>query len=329
MNIFSRTILDRICRAPEGEGGGGAAVAGGGAGAPGGGGGDPAAAAAAAAAAGASNNGGTNAGGDWLASLDEGGRTLAQTKGWKSPVDAVKGYSELERLVGTSVKIPGKDAKPEEVAQFYAKLGRPESADKYVLPKPANGDYSDADKQFQAKLLPALHEAGVTQSQVEKLAPVWNAIQGEFNAQRDERAAKFPEEATAELTKAWGGEAKFKENMDLANRFTRAVFGDQVGDWTKIRLEDGTFLGDNPFVAKAFAAFGRKMQEEGALPAGNSDGSFNGASAADASRELQGIYDAAKADAKHPYNDNKHPEHQATLDKVMRLTTIVAGGGNA
>jgi len=42
---------------------------------------------------------------DWVTTLEPGHKDLVTTKGWKSPGDIVKGYTELEKLVGLE-KIP-------------------------------------------------------------------------------------------------------------------------------------------------------------------------------------------------------------------------------
>lgn len=49
--------------------------------------------------------------------------------------DLAKSYTELEAKLGRSVTLPGKDAQAEEVQAFYEKLGKPQSAEKYELPK--------------------------------------------------------------------------------------------------------------------------------------------------------------------------------------------------
>jgi len=47
--------------------------------------------------------------------------------------DLAKSYSELEGKLGKSIVKPGKDASTEEVEEFYQKLGKPKSMDKYSI----------------------------------------------------------------------------------------------------------------------------------------------------------------------------------------------------
>lgn len=43
----------------------------------------------------------------------------------------VKSHIELNKTMGSSIRVPGEEATPEELEKFYSKLGRPEAADKY------------------------------------------------------------------------------------------------------------------------------------------------------------------------------------------------------
>ena len=281
-----------------------------------------------AAAAGAAGEAGAGAAApfDWKAAgLDDAGVALATTKGWKSPADAIRGYSEVERALGNNIGLPGKDAKEDEWGRLYDKLGRPPSPDKYVLPE---ANYTEADKQFQAAILPELHKAGMTQRQIDAIVPVWNGLQQQQIAALDERAAQQPDTCRAELLKSYGSDEKVKEALDFANRAYRTVFGKELETMNNMRLADGTYLGDNPLFARAFAALGEKLGEGGLL-VGDPPPGGGAAGAGDAKRALDAILDAAAKDPKHAYLDPKHPEHGKVQDEVMRLTTLVAQGGQS
>lgn len=315
-----KTVWECIRRAPEtGAGGGGGAAGAGGAGA---GGGAAGGAGGGSDAPGAGAAGGAGGSPDWTSTLDDGARQIVTIKGWKTPADAIRGYGELEKTVGADkIALPGKDAKPADWDNVWGRLGRPESADKYVLPKPATGDYSDGDKSFQAQILPALHKAGVTQRQLEAIAPAWNELMTQQGKTLDTFASTFRDKSTTDLTKEFGGEQGFKTNTDLANRAFTQVFGAEgVKALTQTRLMDGSYLADNPLLIRAFAKLGAGMQEDGGLVEGNV------AAAGSAQTDLAKIYAAAGADPKHAYNDPKNPEHQAMQDKVFALTKRIAEG---
>ncbi|MET0659134.1 MAG: hypothetical protein ABW110_13365, partial [Steroidobacteraceae bacterium] len=106
----------------------------------GGGGGDggQAAAAAAAAAAGAAANQ------PWF---PEAHKSLVETKGFKSVEDVFNWGINAEKLIGLdragrTVVLPKDEADVEGRKAYYAKIGVPESADKYELPLPEGDDGS-------------------------------------------------------------------------------------------------------------------------------------------------------------------------------------------
>lgn len=126
---------------------------------------------------------------------------------FSDPSMVVKSYGEFEKLHGVPVDRLVKLPSPKEAGDpkawdaVYNKLGRPETADKYVLPVP-KGD----DGTFANTLKPWLHEAGVTQAGATKLAEKWNAFQ---EAQANAVKAQQEQRDTAqvqELKLAWGGE---------------------------------------------------------------------------------------------------------------------------
>ena len=126
---------------------------------------------------------------------------------FSDPAMVVKSYGEFEKLHGVPVERLVKLPSPKEAGDpkawdaIYNKLGRPETADKYVLPIP-KGD----DGTFANTLKPWLHEAGVTQAGATKLAEKWNAFQAAqanaVKAQQDQRDTA----QVQELKLAWGSE---------------------------------------------------------------------------------------------------------------------------
>lgn len=149
---------------------------------------------------------------DWGTSgLDADSMATVTTKGWKSPADTVTSYRQLESVIGVPpervVKLP-KDADPKAWNEVYTKLGRPETADKYVIPVP------EGDKgEFANQMKPLFHEAGLSQSQVTALSTKWNAMQAE--AAKSQKMATESKNATdiADLKQSWGGEFEAKSAL--------------------------------------------------------------------------------------------------------------------
>lgn len=156
---------------------------------------------------------------DWTASFDEGTRGLIQTKGWKSPADAIGSYVNLEKLLGAdkagrAIVPPKDDASPEEWSAFYQKLGRPDSAEGYKLGVP-DGDTGEFAKVAAGKF----HELGLSAKQAEGLAAWWNEYAG---GAQQQQMASFEQQSAIDLQdlqKEWG--PNFEANAELARRAIR------------------------------------------------------------------------------------------------------------
>jgi len=155
---------------------------------------------------------------DWgKAGLSPGHLTLVTERGWKSPDEVMTSFRNLESATGVPperlIKLPSaKDAADPKVwSDIYAKLGRPETPEKYVLPVP------EGDKgEFATEIKPIFHKLGVSQSQATELAKWWNEkITTAQKAQQTEADTKLAADVSA-LKQAWG--AEYDNNATLVDR---------------------------------------------------------------------------------------------------------------
>jgi len=155
---------------------------------------------------------------DWgKAGLDPAASAVVAEQKWSTLNDAITGYANLRKLTGVPadqlIKLPApKDAADPKVwNDIYAKLGRPETPEKYVLPVP------EGDKgEFATEIKPIFHKLGVSQSQATELAKWWNErITTAQKAQQVEADTKLAEDVSA-LKKAWGPE--YDANATLVDR---------------------------------------------------------------------------------------------------------------
>ena len=120
-----------------------------------------------------------------------------------------------------ALKIPGKDATPEDWAAFYKSIGAPESADAYELPVPEGEDTG-----FAKTAAEWFKDAGLLPQQAQALAGKWN----EFVAAQKQAAATAESERIkaldsrnkseeSSLKNEWG--ADHEANMELARRAVR------------------------------------------------------------------------------------------------------------
>lgn len=157
------------------------------------------------------------------------------------------------------VALPTDKSTPEELAAFYTKLGRPESADKYglTLENDENGEVAKA-------LAPAMFDAGLTAAQASKLQVALNG----FTASKMEAYVKEQDVQMQALQREWG--ADYEKNTELARQASRK-YG--LNKEQLVRME--TALGSNALMKFMFAIGATTMDApikgagtEGGLPTG-------------------------------------------------------------
>lgn len=218
------------------------------------------------------------------------------------------------KLVGMDkgrVALLPKDDKDEKGwNDFYAAQGRPEAADKYAVPpKRADGrDYAPEDKAFQAAVLPILHEAGLTQRQLERILPKWDELQAGLGKAHDEKLLGEQKAAGDALRKEWG--ANFDGNIGLADSAIQHLSKElKLGDGLAKAL-NASSLGNNPELARVFAHLGKQLKEDGLLGKG---GENSGMNADTAKAEIQRMEGDGKILA--VLRDKAHPDYVATKAK--------------
>lgn len=141
----------------------------------------------------------------WKGFSDEDSKYVGD-KGWKTPDDVLKSYKELEKQASTKISIP-KDEDADAWNKLYAKLGKPETADKYDI------SVNDKDKADIQKLF---FETNQTPKQAQALVAGFERLQQEkqkeYDAMIDAENKKQEESVIAE----WGDDAD--KNTELMNR---------------------------------------------------------------------------------------------------------------
>lgn len=189
-------------------------------------------------------------------------------------------YRELDGRFseGGLIKLPGKDAKPEDVQAFHKAMGVPEKPDDYIG-KLKLGDgqvLGDDDKPiFEAIAKPA-HAAGVTPAQL-------SAVTAAFLAQREEQAAKqfqddetFRGESMKKLSELWG-ESRKANIAAISTLFAEAPGGSnpdaEGGLMNRVlggRTSDGRVIGDDPDIVAWLAQMARLVNPAATLiPSGS------------------------------------------------------------
>jgi hypothetical protein len=200
----------------------------------------------------------------WSSGFDEDTSAYVANKGWKDPSDVLESYRNLEKFVGGSkslIEIPGVDAEPDKMEEFYNRLGRPESADKYELSVPDNAE-KETVEWFKEKA----HSLGLTNDQASKLFSDWNSMVDEKMQSHQEQVAQMQQEQLASLKKEWGG--AFDSQIAAGKRAVNTLGYDQEA---LTALEEKLGTAD---MLKLFATIGSKMGEDSFVDGGRSDGAF-------------------------------------------------------
>lgn len=231
----------------------------------------------------------------------------AQNAGWQSPADAVKSHRELQKLFGAdrhgrTIVMPKEDATPAEMADFYTKLGRPETPDGYKLPVPDGGDPA-----FAKTAAGWFHELGVPGKAAEALVAKFNEHAATTAAAQAEAEQTALAAEHAALQKDWGSEHPMR--TELAKRAAQRLGLDEaaLNALEKAAGFSGTM--------KALAKVGDLLREAGGEGMGEL-GSFGRTREGAAARKTQLLADKDwRAKAMNP-NSKEWAEMQE-LDRII------------
>lgn len=204
---------------------------------------------------------------DWRAGLPEdlrGEKSLAEIKGadWTEagPLLA-KGYVHAQKAVGAGLRMPKDDAKPEEWAEFYGKLGRPESPEKYEVKSPEmpkEMGLGEWDSETVKGFLKEAHAAGLSTKQAQRLMDWYGGYLITAADRQTQQAAEQKKATETTLRKEWG--AAYGRNINLARQAVRDLFEGEAE--LAAAVEDA---GNNPALVKGLVAIGERMMEHGEL----------------------------------------------------------------
>jgi hypothetical protein len=162
--------------------------------------------------------------------------------------DLVKGYFDAQGKSG----IPGADAKPEELAAFWKKLGHPEKPDGYTVAKDQNTE----------TFISAAHAARLTDGQATAL---WKEVSE--SAARQTAAAQSAQAAEMAAT-----DAALKKEYGDQYEYALEMFKRGIGSGEVRTLITRAGLAGRPEIVKAFIALGASTQESGSPKSGDVPG---------------------------------------------------------
>lgn len=206
---------------------------------------------------------------DWRTQLPENLRSADIIKQHPNSVAAAKTLVAQAEMIGRGLFLPTDAPDTPEYAdkmsKVYAKLGRPDKADDYALPKIDGYTLEEGtEKEFRLEA----HAAGLSQAQVEKLI--------QFDARRlkalsnkyEGMAAKSEVDGRNKLMAEFGAttDTVMAQAQGFFTHFGAGAFGGEAGKqaWQAIldaRLPDGSLLRNNPHLIASFAEAGKAIGE--------------------------------------------------------------------
>ena len=242
---------------------------------------------------------------NWKSSISEEFRSDPNIEKF-TEIDALaKSYINATRMIGQDkVAVPNKNSTDDQWNEVYAKLGRPESADKYALEMKSESVSMDesAIKNFAEQS----HKLGLNNKQAQGILEFYkNSMEGtQQQATIDTETAQSQSEQ--ELRKEWGRDFDVKVNQ--AGALAKANMNPEVLDLT---LQDGTRIGDHPEIIKGFAKIAGMLSEDKLV----STESESTNSALDIKAEIDTIINNTDG----PYWNHKHPNHDKVVQQVYTL----------
>ena len=181
---------------------------------------------------------------------------------------------------GGLVKIPGKDAKPEDVEAFNKALGVPEKPEDYFKDiKLENGAViGEMDKPVADSFAAAVHEAGATPAVVNKAMNWYFQNLEEQAAALDESDDQFQTEARQALKDEYGP-AFNRYTGSIPSLFVSAPGGTDVeaegglvGRLLSGRMADGKIIGNDPDMLRWLVAQAREINPVATVTEGGEQG---------------------------------------------------------
>jgi hypothetical protein len=225
--------------------------------------------------------------------------------------DFVKSYLHSQKLVGADkIPVPNKLATDDDWNTVYERLGRPESPEGYSYELPEESKVDDTTlKAFSAEA----HKLGLLPKQAQGIMNYYNSLAEQSDKSLEFRDETARAEAEIELRKEYGPayDLKVTQARNLATNTLGADF------LRNTILQDGSSLGNNPQVVRAFADLASKLSEDSMVQ--------GEVASAMTVKEIDGEIDTLTQPGS-AYWDKTHINHKKAVDEVQRLYELKNNG---
>lgn len=220
-----------------------------------------------------------------------------------------KSYINAVSMIGTDkIHLPGKSATDEQWNEVYNKLGRPESADKYKLE--FKTDVAPVDENVIKTFATNAHKLGLNNKQAQGILEFYKSTLESSAKEMSVNMESAQAESANALRSEWG--RAYDDNLRKAANVAQTYLEPELLD---TQLRDGSRLGDNPKIIKAFANIANLLSEDKIVGA-ESDNALQGR---DVEKEINDLI----GDKTGPYWNKSHPNHNKTVNQVLALRELL------
>lgn len=218
--------------------------------------------------------------------------------------DFVKSYLHSQKMVGLDkIPVPNKHATDEDWKEVYKRLGSPEAADgyKYSLPE-GHAVPEDTLKSFSEEAV----KLGLLPNQADGIMKYYNEVINQGVNEQNIQAEEARTKAEQELRNEYG--STYDNKITGAKNLATATLGSEFLNSTI--LQDGSKLGDNPQLVKAFAQLSEKLSEDDIVKGDTTSYLTTN----EIEKQIAALQQKGSA-----YWDKKHPAHAIAVEEVAAL----------
>jgi hypothetical protein len=245
----------------------------------------------------------------WKESISQEYRTNPNIEKF-TEIDALaKSYINAVSMIGTDkIPLPGKTATDEQWNEVYNKLGRPESPDKYKLE--LKTDVAPVNETVIKGFAENAHKLGLNNRQAQGILEFYKSTLESSAKEMNVNMEYAQEQSANELRSEWG--RAYDDNLKKAAAVAKTYLEPELLD---TQLRDGSRLGDNPKIIKAFANIANLLSEDKIVGA-EGEGVMQ-------TRDIEGEIRQLTTDRKGAYWNKMHPDHTKVVNQVLALREIL------
>ncbi len=241
----------------------------------------------------------------WRDGLSQENRDHGAIKDFKTVNDLAQSHIHAQKMLGSSVQVPGELATQDDWNKFYTKTGRPQDPNAYdftVVKAPEGFTIAD---ELVSGFRTAAHNSGLNQQQASNLMDWYvKASQGQLQAAQ-QQTATAKQAATQALREDWGGD--YDRNAQAVNTALNRFFPEHLQQQImEVALTNADF-------AKALSDIGSRMGED------TTAGIKSASTSKDRRSEIEAELKTLRHDPDSAYLNARHPNHNDEITRVAAM----------